>query len=239
VKDHPVTEPTTDSSAQQASAGSPGPRDPKAEERKRFENWLMQEQLLDATWNEARNCYDEFPAHLAFKAWQAARPKRTDVSQLVKLSAKLIHPDTLRKLSRLEEESGRTLGRRALSDALAAADENLKLMAIELARVAYALSDQAPAVARHEDKPRGTAPSVEAAYEMGAKGGQGCDAERLAFEAWMRGHCWALCATWSGTGYRSDAEQGGQLCPWALRTRQLWAAWRDRAALARQNTEPR
>jgi hypothetical protein len=75
---------------------------------------------------------------------------------------------------------------------------------------------------------------VEAAEAMGARGGPASESERLAFEAWMRGHCWALCATWDGTGYRSDAEQGGRYCPDAGRTRGLWAAWRDRAALAQQ-----
>ena len=68
---------------------------------------------------------------------------------------------------------------------------------------------------------------------MGAKGGPIHEGERLAFEAWMRGHCWALCATWRGTQYTSDAEEGGDLDPRAMMTRQLWAAWRDRAALSR------
>lgn len=76
------------------------------------------------------------------------------------------------------------------------------------------------------------APSVEAAYAMGAKGGQVVEAERLAFEAWMRGHGWALCAEWQDGSYRGSSEQGGNVCPHAMRTRQLWAAWRDRAALA-------
>lgn len=80
-------------------------------------------------------------------------------------------------------------------------------------------------------------PSIEAAYEMGAKGGPVVEAERLAFEAWMRGHCWALCSTWDGTSYRSDSEQGGNVCPHAMRTRQLWAAWRDRAALVPANEQ--
>jgi len=75
-------------------------------------------------------------------------------------------------------------------------------------------------------------PTPEAAHEMGAKGGPIVEAERLAFEAWMRGHCWALCSTWSGRQYVSDAEQGGNVDPRAMNTRQLWAAWRDRAALA-------
>lgn len=75
-------------------------------------------------------------------------------------------------------------------------------------------------------------PTIEAAERMGAKGGPVVEAERLAFEAWMRGHCWALCATWDGKTYRSDSEQGGRVCPSAMNTRQMWAAWRDRAALS-------
>lgn len=75
------------------------------------------------------------------------------------------------------------------------------------------------------------APSIEAAYKMGAGGGPTVEAERRAFEAWMRGHCWALCATWDGEQYRSDSEQGGNVCRHAMQTRMMWAAWRDRAAL--------
>lgn len=81
-----------------------------------------------------------------------------------------------------------------------------------------------------------SAPTVEAARRMGKLGAEASgvphdEAERLAFEAWMAGHCWALCATWRGTQYRSDDEVGGDVNPHAMRTRQLWAAWRDRAAL--------
>lgn len=79
-------------------------------------------------------------------------------------------------------------------------------------------------VARH--------PTPEDARKMGEKGGPVVEAERLAFEAWMAGHCWALCATWNGKEYRGDAEAGHYICPRAMNTRQLWAAWRDRAALA-------
>ena len=71
-----------------------------------------------------------------------------------------------------------------------------------------------------------------AAQAMGANGAPSSEPERLAFEAWMRGHCWALCATWNGSQYVSDAEQGGGWNADAARTRMLWAAWRDRAALA-------
>ena len=80
------------------------------------------------------------------------------------------------------------------------------------------------------------APSPEAAHEMGAVGGQPDEAERLAFEAWMKGHCWPLCATWKGAQYVGDAEHPGYICPQAMATRRMWAAWRDRAALARAAT---
>lgn len=85
------------------------------------------------------------------------------------------------------------------------------------------------------EQDQGAAPHVDDAYDMGATGGEATNGERLAFEAWMAGHCWALCATWDGKAYRSDAEQGGDIDPRAMRTRQLWAAWRDRAALGRQS----
>lgn len=77
-----------------------------------------------------------------------------------------------------------------------------------------------------------TAPSLEAAKEMGAKGGPVVEAERLAFEAWMAGHCWAVTAIWDGVQYGSPAENGGYICPHAMGIRRMWAAWRDRAALA-------
>ena len=51
-----------------------------------------------------------------------------------------------------------------------------------------------------------TAPSIKAAYDMGATGGPVVEEERLAFEAWMRGHCWALHATWNGSQYLGTAE---------------------------------
>lgn len=59
---------------------------------------------------------------------------------------------------------------------------------------------------------------------MGANGGETVDAERLAFEAWMRGNCWALTATWDGTTYRGTAEHGNYICPHAMQVRQLWTA---------------
>jgi hypothetical protein len=77
-----------------------------------------------------------------------------------------------------------------------------------------------------------TAPSTEAAYDMGAKGGPVVEEERLAFEAWMRGRCWALHATWSGSQYLGSAESNSYVCPHATQVRGLWAAWRDRAALS-------
>lgn len=78
-------------------------------------------------------------------------------------------------------------------------------------------------------------PTIEAAHAMGTKGGPVVEAERLAFEAWMAGHCWALGAMWDGKHYIGEAEKFGDLSPRAMMTRQLWAAWRDRAALTQPN----
>lgn len=82
-----------------------------------------------------------------------------------------------------------------------------------------------------------SADKLARAYELGANGGTVGDDERLAFEEWMRGHCWKLCATWTGSQYRGDAEQTGWPDPQAMMTRRLWAAWRDRAALAAHEAE--
>lgn len=84
------------------------------------------------------------------------------------------------------------------------------------------------------------APSVEAARKMGETGGLVVEEERLAFEAWMAGHCWGLGATWNGSAYVGDREVDGMVVyPQAIYTRMLWAAWRDRAALARMATDDR
>ena len=76
------------------------------------------------------------------------------------------------------------------------------------------------------------APTVEAAFAMGMAGSPAVEAERIAFESWLSGHCWGLgAATWDGAGYKSPSETGGYLCPAAAHVRGMWAAWRDRAAL--------
>ena len=76
------------------------------------------------------------------------------------------------------------------------------------------------------------------AYDMGAKGGPVCENERKLFEAWMRGHCWKIFGKWDGQSYRGTAEHGEHLDPGAMQTRQLWAVWRDRAALAKISAIP-
>jgi len=103
-----------------------------------------------------------------------------------------------------------------------------------LARVLHRVAQQ-PSAERGGD-----APSVEAAREMGAKGGPVVQAERLAFEAWMAGHCWKVSPTWNGREYDDSEEDKKRklLDPLARITRMLWAAWRDRAALAAQPSAP-
>jgi hypothetical protein len=41
--------------------------------RKEFEAWLREVHWLASEWQEERNCFADYPAHLAFKAWQAAK----------------------------------------------------------------------------------------------------------------------------------------------------------------------
>jgi hypothetical protein len=56
-------------------------------------------------------------------------------------------------------------------------------------------------------------PSIEKAFSIGQKGGPVDEEDRLAFEAWMRGHCWELGGEWDGACYRGTAEQGQYICP--------------------------
>ncbi len=81
-----------------------------------------------------------------------------------------------------------------------------------------------PMVAQHSPSSEETA----AAFNLGAGRPvvQATDAERRQFEAWMAGHNW-LCAQWDGKQYTD------------VFTRTTWAAWRDRAELARsEQAEP-
>ncbi|HBO6118772.1 TPA: hypothetical protein L4583_005750 [Pseudomonas aeruginosa] len=41
--------------------------------REEFEAWLLREHGLESEWQDERNCFKDYSAHLAFKAWQASR----------------------------------------------------------------------------------------------------------------------------------------------------------------------
>jgi hypothetical protein len=43
-----------------------------ANERAKFEQWLVDVHGLSSEWQENRNCYEQFPAHLAYRAWLAS-----------------------------------------------------------------------------------------------------------------------------------------------------------------------
>lgn len=77
-----------------------------------------------------------------------------------------------------------------------------------------------------------------AAHNLGAIGAEPAEFERRLFEAWMRGHCWAVVGEWDGRTYVAPSEHGRVIDPAAMLTRQLWAAWRDRAALAGHTAPP-
>lgn len=79
----------------------------------------------------------------------------------------------------------------------------------------------------------GSAPTEDAAFAMGSTGAPASEAERLAFEAWMRGHSWMVTGTWDGSTYADrPGHEGWGYDHNTLTTRMLWAVWRDRAALA-------
>lgn len=108
-------------------------------DRAAFEAWWCKAYHPAKLARQEHGCYLDLSAGMAWDAWQAARPKRAAVGRLVNLAALLTSPTPMRKLWQLEEEAGRTLGRRALSDSLADSDERLKTLAIELAALAQAL----------------------------------------------------------------------------------------------------
>lgn len=39
--------------------------------REAFEKWLLDVHMLTSEWQPDRNCFKDFPAHLAWQAWQA------------------------------------------------------------------------------------------------------------------------------------------------------------------------
>jgi len=76
--------------------------------------------------------------------------------------------------------------------------------------------------------------SIQAAHEMGVKGANPTDRERLLFEAWMKGHCWDFGCEWDGSMYRNYPDSNDWNAHHAMRTRELWVVWRDCAALHSQ-----
>jgi hypothetical protein len=73
---------------------------------------------------------------------------------------------------------------------------------------------------------------LSAAKDIGAKGSPPSEQERLAFEAYMAGHCWTIEGKWNGTTYVHESENSQFWHPGTMQIRMLWAVWRDRAALA-------
>ena len=80
-------------------------------------------------------------------------------------------------------------------------------------------------------------PTIKEAYDMGAKGGPADEHERQLFESWMAGHCWRVDGRWNGTTYVGENEDKHYFDPNVMATRQLWAAWRDRAALSKLSND--
>jgi len=67
---------------------------------------------------------------------------------------------------------------------------------------------------------------------IGKNGAEPTESDRITFEAWMRGHCWAVEGEWTGKTYKHAREESGDYVhAGAMNTRRLFAAWRDRRAL--------
>lgn len=75
------------------------------------------------------------------------------------------------------------------------------------------------------------------ARRMGETGAPPTEEERKLFEAWMRGHNWKISGEWDGKQYRHASESEGDVHPPTMNTRQLFAAWRDRGALAKAQAD--
>jgi hypothetical protein len=80
---------------------------------------------------------------------------------------------------------------------------------------------------------------IEAAFVMGQTGAPPSEVERLAFESWMRGHCWQVEGVWNGTTYDDRGPFGvSSIDVGAMQTRRMWAVWRDCAVLSRPAIQP-
>ncbi|MFZ9087068.1 MAG: hypothetical protein ACO3C6_11050, partial [Steroidobacteraceae bacterium] len=91
-----------------------------------------------------------------------------------------------------------------------------------------------------QPKPEGPSDEdrIKAAFAMGQTGAPSSETERLAFESWMRGHSWLVQGVWNGTTYDDRGpSRVSSVDVGAMQTRMLWAAWRDRAALAQPAPE--
>ena len=108
-------------------------------ERAAFEAWWCKAYHPAALARDADGDYIENRPGAAWEAWQAARPKRPAVGSLINIAAELAQRKPIRALDVLSERSGRTLGRRAMDDAIEAAHDNLARTAMRISDAARAL----------------------------------------------------------------------------------------------------
>ncbi|HFQ7151781.1 TPA: hypothetical protein ACHSTH_004759 [Pseudomonas aeruginosa] len=86
--------------------------------REEFEAWLLREHGLESEWQDERNCFKDYPAHLAFKAWQASRAALRVEDEIDRLKA---------------ENEALLLGMRAILNAYDYADQyNKEGVAVEV-----------------------------------------------------------------------------------------------------------
>lgn len=89
-----------------------------SDKRAAFEKWLDETMGLQCEWQEERNCYKEFAAHLAWKAWDAS----------MRLAAPTAHyVDTSRQnvLNAAPQENDSSAGSNSAAPAVAAPQSRL------------------------------------------------------------------------------------------------------------------
>jgi hypothetical protein len=112
-------------------------------ERAAFEAWKRQHGGHYLSRNNSPNSdlsgYQDTHTQGQWEAWQAARPKRAEVGALINIAAELAQRKPIRALDVLSERSGRTLGRRAMDDAIESAHDSLVRAAMRIVNAARAL----------------------------------------------------------------------------------------------------
>ncbi|HGM6917678.1 TPA: hypothetical protein ACKQDM_005636 [Pseudomonas aeruginosa] len=88
--------------------------------REEFEAWVLREHGLESEWQDERNCFKDYPAHLAFKAWQASRAALRVEDEIDRLKAE---NEELRRLCSCAKQYDLSMTLRRMIDAVLEGDK--------------------------------------------------------------------------------------------------------------------